>query len=154
MWTGGEQPGISLQTQTGTDPWTKTAAEGARVECVLFAESMPCPGGNASRASSKLLAALLFALKEVSRIRFTKERLVCTDVLQVWKDHINEKQTQWHSHYPHKKRIMPDQAFSEKLGIPEIFLTKAVLPTLLVTCLDFLNRILIFFTSSILLGES
>ena len=80
----GEQPGISLQTQTGTDHRIKTADEGARVECVLFAESMPCPGGNAPRASSKHLAALLFALEEFSDFGFTKERFVCTDVLPVW----------------------------------------------------------------------
>ena len=83
MGTGGEQPGISLQTQTGTDHRPKTADEGARVECVLFAESMPCPSGNAPRAICKHLAALLFALEEFSRIGFTEERFVCTDV-QVW----------------------------------------------------------------------
>ena len=80
---GGEQSGISLQTQTGTDHRTKAADEGARVECVLFAESMPCPGGNAPRASCKHLAALLFALEEFSPIRFTKGRFMCADVLQV-----------------------------------------------------------------------
>ena len=48
---------------------------------MLFAESMPCPSGNAPRANSKHLAALLFALEEFSRIGFTKE--VRVDVLQV-----------------------------------------------------------------------
>ena len=79
--TGGEQSGISLQTQTGTDHRTKTADEGARVECAHFDESMPCPGGDVPRASCKHLAALLSALEEFSCIRFTKERFVCTDVL-------------------------------------------------------------------------
>ena len=98
----GEQPGISLQTQTGTDPWTKTADEGARVECVLFAESMPCPGINAPRASCKHSAALLFALEEFCRLglKFTEERFVRM-FCRCGIDYINEKQTQWHSHYPH-----------------------------------------------------
>ena len=69
--TGSEQPGISLKTQTGTDHGPKTADEGARVECVLFAESMPCPSGNAPRTICKHLTALLFALEEFSGIGFT-----------------------------------------------------------------------------------
>ena len=92
MGTEGEQPEISLQTQSGTDHRTETADDGARVECVLFAESMPCPGGNASRSSCKHLAALLFALEEFSRIGFTKGRFVW--MFCRWEiDHINEKQT-------------------------------------------------------------
>ena len=105
-----EQSGISVKTQTGTDHWTKTAAEGARVECGLFAESMPCPGGNAPRASCKHLGALFFALEECSRIGFTKERFMCTVVLQAYKRPSD-------IHIIQLKRIMPDQVFSEKLGI-------------------------------------
>ena len=36
---------------------TKTADEGARVECVLFAESMPCPG---PVVNIRLLCSLLW----------------------------------------------------------------------------------------------
>ena len=77
---------------------------------------MPCPGINAPRARCKLLAALLFALEEFCSIGFVEERFVWM-FCRCGINYINEKQAQWHL-------IMPDQAFSEMLGILEIFSLK------------------------------
>ena len=76
-----EQSAISVKTKTGSDHWTKTAAEGARVECVLFAESMPCPGGNAPSpaVNTWLLCSLLWKSGAAldSRKRGSCARMFC-----------------------------------------------------------------------------
>ena len=83
---------------------------------MLFTESMPWLDGNVPRASCKLLITLLFALEELSRFGFTKERLVYRDVLQMLnRPHLRKSR-------PFDiERIMPDEEFSEKLAILEIF---------------------------------
>ena len=91
---GNENRVQSPQTRTGNYHRTKAVDEGAMGEGVPLAECMPCPVGNATRASCKHSPALLFALEEFIRLRYTKERLVCMDVLQV----LNR---------PHRRKVYP-----------------------------------------------
>ncbi len=68
---------LSVETVGGDGHHSKSAKD------VLFAECS-CPAGKAPFASCKHLAAVLFALEDVSRNGFTRGMITCTDELQTW----------------------------------------------------------------------
>ena len=81
------------QMKLGVEVVGGSGGDAKSVTQVVYAECF-CPAGKAPHASCIHLAAFLYAMEEFSRLGYTRDRVTCTDELQVWNK-------------PHKKKSEP-----------------------------------------------